>query len=161
MLTEGAYDPAVHLSMGDVAVDNTNQPTLLRIAIKQSKTDTFCRGVNLFVGRTQSVLCLVAAVLDYLCIRGTSPGPLFILAGGCQLTQARFAEEVCNALSRAVDRSQYCTHCFRIGAVTTVAAKGIEDLLIKTLGWWESTAYLQYVRVPRSQLTGVSSQLAL
>ena len=158
---EREYDPEVHLSMGDVAVDDTGQPTLLRVVIKRSKTDPFRKGVNLFVGRTQSVLCPVAAVLDYLCIRGTNPGPLFIFADGRPLTRARFAEEVRSVLSRAgVDQSQYCTHSFRIGAATTAAAKGIEDSLIKTLGRWESAAYLQYVRIPRSQLTHVSSRLA-
>ena len=33
--------------------------------------------------------------------------------------------------------------------------------MIKTLGRWESVAHLQYVRMPREQLFGVSSQLAV
>ena len=36
----------------------------------------------------------------------------------------------------------------------TVAARGIEDHIIKTLGRWESVAYLQHVKIPRSQLAG-------
>ena len=40
------------------------------------------------------------------------------------------------------------------------AAQGIEDSVIKTLGRWESAAYLRYVRIPRAQLTGYSCILS-
>ncbi len=73
-----AYDPEVHLRVEDVAIDKPSHPSLLRIRIKQSKTDPFRRGVDLFVGRTFSVLCPVAAVLDYLSVRGMSPGPVYV-----------------------------------------------------------------------------------
>lgn len=62
--------------------------------------------------------------------------------------------------SAGVDQQKYCGHSFRIGAATTAAARGIEDSVIKTLGRWESVAYLQYVRIPREQLSGVTCQLA-
>ena len=92
--------------------------------------------------------------------QGQKPGPLFLFEDGRPLTRARFADEVRRALSFAgIDQSQYCTHSFRIGAATTAAAKGIEDSIIKTLGRWESAAYLQYVRISRSQLVGVLSRL--
>lgn len=55
-----------------------------------------------------------------------------------------------------VDVSQYSGHSFQIGAATTAAAVGIEDSLIKTLGRWESSTYLLYVRVPREHLAGVA-----
>ena len=61
--------------------------------------------------------------------------------------------------SAGVDQQNYCGHSFRIGAATTAAAKGIEDSVIKSLGRWESIAYLQYVRIPRCQLTSYSSVL--
>ena len=158
--TEKVYDPSVHLSVGDIAVDDARWPSLLRVTIKQSKTNPFQKCFNLFVGQTNSVLCPVAAVLDFLCVRGKKPGPLFIWADGRPLTRSCFAEEIRNALSQAgVVQSRYCTHSFRIVAATTAAVKGMEDPLIKTLGRWESTAYLQYVRIPRSQLSVVSNRL--
>ena len=61
--------------------------------------------------------------------------------------------------SAGVDQQKYCGHSFRIGAATTAAAKGVEDSIIKTLGRWESVAYLQYVQIPRNQLTNYSSVL--
>ena len=76
------------------------------------------------------------------------------------LTRPRFAAAVRSALKKVgVDQSKYCTHSFRIGAATTAAARGIEDSVIKTLGRWESLAYLQYVRILRERLTGYSKQL--
>ena len=154
------YDPAVHLSVQDVAVDNSSTPSLLRVTIKQSKTDPFRKGVDLYVGKTSAPTCPVAAVLNYLMVRGTAPGPLFLYQDGRKLTRQRFSEAVRGALASAgFDHSKYCTHSFRIGAATTAAAKGIEDAVIKTLGRWESLAYLQYVRIPREQLVGYTRRL--
>ena len=65
------------------------------------------------------------------------------------LTRLRFVEAIRAALSAAgVDESKYNGHSFRIGAATTAAAKGFEDLAIKTLGRWRSVAYLDYIRTP-------------
>ena len=159
--SDHGFDPTVHLGVGDIAIDNPDCPSMLRIKIKQSKTDPFRKGVDLFVGRTVSSLCPVAAMLDYLMARGMEPGALFRFRDGRLLTRQRFASAVRDCLARAgVDQSRYCTHSFRIGAATTAAAKGIEDAVIKTLGRWESLAYLQYVRIPRERLVGISSRLA-
>lgn len=38
---EREFDPDVHLSFRDVAIDDLNQPTLMQVTIKQSKTDHF------------------------------------------------------------------------------------------------------------------------
>ena len=106
--TETAYDPAVHLGVLDLAVDDAAQPTCLRLTIKQSKMDPFRKGVNRYVGRGQANLCLVAAVLGFLSVRGSTPGPLFVFEDGRPLTRARFAREVQVALSAAgVDQSKY------------------------------------------------------
>ena len=77
-----SYDPGAHLCYADVAIDNTRNPKLLRIRIKQSKTDPFQRGIHLFVGRTGSELCPVAALQDYTQCRGASPGLLFKFSSG-------------------------------------------------------------------------------
>ena len=75
---ESVYTQATHLSWGDVATDSRDKPSMLRVHLKRSKYDQFGRGVDVFVGRTGNVLCPVAAVLAYLAVRGSSPGPLFI-----------------------------------------------------------------------------------
>ena len=158
--SDKGYDSAIHLSVGDIAVDNPSAPTVMRVLIKQSKTDPFRKGVHLFVGRTSSEVCPVAAMLKYLVARGREEGPLFKFRDGRPLTRQRLVEALRAALTRVgLDQSKYCGHSFRIGAATTAAAKGIEDSIIQTLGRWRSLAYLQYVRIPRDQLANYSRVL--
>ena len=159
--SDTAYDPSMHLNFSDVAVDDPSSPAVIKVTIKQSKTDPFRKGVDLFVGKTNTDLCPVKALLKYLVVRGTQEGPLFSFQDGRLLTRQRFVEEVCKALQQAgIDQSRYCGHSFRIGAATTAAARGMEDSVIKTLGRWRSLAYLDYVRIPRDQLAQYSCLLS-
>ena len=160
MPDDSSYDPAVHLSVGDIAISDSRTQSAIPIRIKQSKTDPFKKGIDLFVGRTSSQLCPVSALLEYLRIQDSGPGPLFQYQEGHALTRARFASEVHSVLGKVgVDQSKYGTHSFGIGAATTAATRGIEDSVLKTLGWWESLAYLQYVHIPRVRLMQYSRQL--
>ena len=155
--SEAQYDPGANLCVDDVAVDQKESPTVIRVSIKQSKTDPFRRGVDLFLGKSGTDLCPVVAILNYLVVRGVTPGPLFLYRDGRFLTRQRFVVAVRGALQEAgIDQSKYCGHSFRIGAATTAASRGMEDSIIKTLGRWESQAYLQYVRIPREQLASYS-----
>ena len=100
-------------------------------------------------------------MLDYLNMRGMSAGPLFKFEDGRQLTHQQFVDELCKGLKlTGIYQEKYCGHSFRSGAATTAAARGVEDSIIKTLGRWESLAYLRYVQISRSQLAGISSVLA-
>ena len=156
---DSAYDRAVHLSGGDVRVDNTTDPQYLEVHIKASKTDSFHHGVSIYLGRSQADLCPVSEVLTYMVLRGASPGPFFF-ADGRYLTRDRFVLSVRAALRmQEVDDSRYSGHSFRIGAATTVALRGLLDFLIKTLGRWERSAYTVYIRTPRETLCSVSRSL--
>ena len=102
----------------------------------------------------------MATLLDFLRARGTAPGLLFTFEDGRLLTRQCFVDLVRDALQKAgIPREKYCGHSFRIGAATTVAAKGVEDCVIQTSGRWESLAYLRYVHLPREQLAGYSTLL--
>ena len=50
------YDPSVHLSVQDIAADDLKSLSVLHVMIKQSKTDPFRKGVDLFIGKTGSPL---------------------------------------------------------------------------------------------------------
>ena len=161
LATEAGYDEGAHLSFQDISVDSLTNPQHLQVRLKSSKTDPFRTGVDVFVGRTNSSLCPVAAVLAYLARRGPRPGPLFFFANGKPLTRPRFVTEVKQALAQAgVDSSGYSGHSFRSGAATTAAQRGIGDATIKMLGRWKSNAYQLYVKTPRQQLAQVSKLLA-
>ena len=74
MLSQDDYNPYAHLSYNDVAVDNHTAPTLLTLQLKQSKTDPFRAGVTLTLGKTDTGVCPVTALMPYLAIRGPQKG---------------------------------------------------------------------------------------
>ena len=71
------YDPSVHLSFSDVAIDNAESRNITSLDIKHSKTDQGAVGVHVILGRTHNDLCPVSALLVYLARRGNTPGALF------------------------------------------------------------------------------------
>lgn len=155
------FDEGAHLMFRDITVDSTQNPQVLKVRLKASKTDPFRTGINIFVGRTDNELCPVSAVLAYMTRRGAGSGPLFQFQDGTPLTQTRFVVEIRKALAAAgVDCRPYSGHSFRIGAATTAAERGVGDTTIKTLGRWKSSAYQAYVRLQRSHLAEISRCLA-
>lgn len=154
------YDPDGHLSLSDIAIDSRESPTLVQVNIKQSKTDPFRKGVRLCLGKTGLDICPVDAILAYIRVRWSRPGPLFVYRDGSYLTRQRFGGAFAKALSKAgIDDRGFTTHSFRIGAATTAKAAGISDVHIKMLGRWKSDAYQLYVRTPREQLAKLSKHL--
>ncbi len=156
------YDPEGHLSEGDVSLDSQNEPSVVRVHVKTSKTDPFRQGVYVYLGRTANELCPVAAVAAYLAVRGRRPGPFFRFVTGAPLSRELFVTHIRTALRQYenIDVNNYSGHSFRIGAATAAAAAGIEDSTIKTLGRWQSSAYQLYVRIPRESLAEVSRKLS-
>ena len=159
--SDAAYDATTHLSYGDVRVDSDRAPQYLTVRLKCSETDPFRKGVTVYLGRSRVDLCPVGAVLSYMVQRGEAPGPFFTFEDGKALTRERFVAALRRALMTAgLDCSAYAGHSFRIGAATTAAQLGIQDSLIQTLGRWQSTAYMLYVRTPRETLCAVARTLA-
>ena len=158
---EGAYDPTAHLSFSDVAVNDAKTPSVISILIKQSKTDQGREGTRVVIGKTGDDLCPVSALLSYLSLRGSNPGPLFRWQNGTALTKPRFVSEVRLALTAAnLPAKDFAGHSFRIGATTTSATAGLDDSTIQTLGRWKSASYLLYIRMEPQQLASVSSSLS-
>ena len=148
-----AFDPAVHLAWGDMAVDDMQSPSSVRIFLKHSKCDQFGRGVSVFLGRTSNSLCPVMSILAYVARRGDSPGAFFRFQSGAPLTKARFVAHLRDALLEiGMPYQSYSGHSFRIGAATAAARAGIPDSTIQALGRWSSMAFLVYIRTPRDQL---------
>ena len=153
------FDPTVHLTVNDIQADSLVNPCSFRIYIKCSKTDPFRQGCYVFIGSGKQDLCPVRALVHYLHLRGSTPGPLFLLSDGTPLSRLWLASSVRSILSSADVPGQFTGHSFRIGAATSAAAHGIPDHLIKTLGRWSSDAYQLYIRTPLSTILGMASQL--
>ena len=119
-------------------------------------------GVTIHLGRTDSVLCPVAALMAYLVVRGKGKGPLFRFEDGRPLTRPRLVTAVRDALKSAgFQPDLYSGHSFRIGAATTAAAFGVPVDVIKALGRWKSEAYQLYVTLPSDELSQISKKLAV
>lgn len=157
----GANHTDYILSPSDISVDSHYNPRLLTIHLRRSKTDPFGAGCVVYLGRTDTIPCPVAAILSYLSKRPSTPGPLFLFQDGTPLTRATLVSQVRQALVLAgINGSHYSGHSFRIGAATAAAEAGYSDSFIQTLGRWKSAAFISYIRTSPAQLATVAPVLA-
>ena len=106
--------------------------------------------MKVYIGRTGDMLCPVAAVLYFMASRGYSEGPFFRFSNGQPLTKAKLTDHIQQALcSLGLPYQDFTGHSFRIGTATMAANAGLEDSVIRTLGRWNSSAFLVYIRTPR------------
>lgn len=89
------------LTPQDVAVDDRDHPTLVRIHFRGSKTDPFRHGVDIYLGCTNKDLCPVGALLAFFAVHPNKQGPLFIYANRTPLTREKLVEAVHQALQQA------------------------------------------------------------
>ena len=128
--------------------------------ILASKRDQFRQGSQVVLGATGSDLCPVAALLDYLSLRGDVAGPLFIQQNGLPLHWSLFVQKVQVALTATgLTGTNFNSHSFRIGAATAAGVAGVPEATIKVLGRWKSGTYQQYIRPSAGDLAQVSTQL--
>ena len=146
------------LQVSDVSIDSRDNPQVLTIFLRKSKTDQFGQGSQIHLGRTGDVLCPVSA---NLAVRPNTPGPLFIFENGSPLSRRQLVNSLRTALREAgVDASHFAGHSFRIRAATSAARAGINDSTIKTLGRWKSEAFHTYIRQRSDDLASASALLA-
>ena len=93
-----SFDPSCHLTPADVSVDSRKAPQMVRVAIRQSKTDPFRRGAKISLGKSGNKLCPVSALLVYLARRGSSKGPL-IFSDVSPLSRQRLVSYLRESLS--------------------------------------------------------------
>ena len=102
------FDESCQLSFSSILVDNRSNPQQLRISIKQSNTDPFRKGVNIFLGTTGDSIRLAKGILPYLAIKGDRKGPLLILKDGRNLTQQ--LSSICNKMALVFDSTKSCNN---------------------------------------------------
>ena len=159
--TGKSFDASIHLSWGDVAINDPRNPRAIKVRLRRSKTDQFGNGVDVIVGRTGDDLCPVAAVAAFMARRGNAAGPFFRFPDGSPLTKAKFIGFLRGAVGElGLPADQFAGHSLRIGAATTAAQVGFEDSTIMTLGRWNSAAYLRYIRTPETTLAAATARLS-
>ena len=148
-----------HLEVRDIEVDSATSPTCMRVRIKASKTDPFCKRCFVHIGLGAPPLCAVQSMMLYLGHWGNSPGPLFLLQSGKPLTRSVLTSWLCNILAAAGIPGNFSSHSFRIRAATVAARNGIPDHQIQTLGHWSSNAFQLYMHSPVDVLASLSARL--
>ena len=87
---------------------------------------------------------------------------MFLNRSARPLFKSAFIKKLRSILAAlGVPQDHYAGHSFRIGAVTSVALAGVEDMTIQLLGRWQSTAFLRYFRTPPNMLASLSPILAV
>ena len=66
--TISGFEDSKHLAWGDVAIDDVHNPQSLRVHLKRSKTDQLCKSVDVYIGKTDGLLCPVMAVMAYMAL---------------------------------------------------------------------------------------------
>ena len=92
----GPFNPEVHLTFQDITFHPDMQsPSLMRVRIKQSKTDPFRQGCTLTKAKSTLPICSVMAMKDYI-LQAQPPAshPLFMFSkSGLWLTRSRLTKE--------------------------------------------------------------------
>ena len=103
--------------------------------------------ITIKIRARNSPLCPVAALANYLHVRGNTPGPLFRTSRNTPLTTYAFSKTFKATLNHSnLDPTLYKAHSFRIGAATSCAQKGVPFDVIRRLGRWKSDAFIHYIR---------------
>ena len=108
-------------------MDSWENPQLLQVRLKVSKTDPFQAGVDVFVGTLGNGLCPIAAVHH-----GRSRS--WPLTQVSPLSRPRFVVELKKALSAAGwTVSHTWATALEVGQLTTAVMQGLEDSTIKEM----------------------------
>lgn len=115
------------------------------VRIRRFKTDVFGHGVWLLLNRVGGILCPVASVSGYLELRFSATAfPSH--KNGAPLTRFQFPSVFSKCLSAlGLDKKEFGTHLFCIGAATEAARVDLPDGDIRKIGRWRSTCYASYV----------------
>ena len=101
-----------------------------------------------------NAICALTALLALRCLTPTMPesAPLFSLPGGYVLTYDDVRAHVkWSAAAAGLDPDKCSTHSYRSGGASHLLAAGVPPDIIKALGRWRSSCFLDYA-VPSVEL---------
>ena len=138
------------LQLSHIQLPNTqNEPTHIIINMQNNK---HAQGTPMPITITTQKdisICPVKALINYLHLRGTQPGPLFILHDGRSVPSYVFTTTLKECIATmGLDPQQYTSHSFRIGGASFAHQHNFSDIQLQRLGRWKSSAYRRYIRCP-------------
>ena len=106
-------------------------------------------------------LCPVTALRQYLQDRPSGEGPIFITISKLPITRLQVVSFLKKCLQQCdLPPHKYSTHAFRTGRCTDLANSKVPDSIIKKLGRWKSDAYHTYVRPTNITVTNPSDPMS-
>ena len=151
------------MRMGEVTVSKHHQVSLflsqitlsstqIIISIKHFKHNSSLKPVDIpLLRQTNSQICPLYHMSQYLLVRGFQPGPLFAFPSNSPVPRAFFAKQLKLLLTfSGMDTSRYKGHSFRIGGASYLADMGYTDSQIRLIGRWETNAFIRYIRSTRA-----------
>ena len=138
------------ISISDISCYG-NPVSKVVIRIRASKNDQAGQGASVILVRgDQQETCPVSAILGFLAIRPSQPGPLFIHYDRSPLSSVQFAVMLKKSVEVAgLNPFFFSPHSFRIGAATSAAVGGSSLEEIKVMGRWRSECVRGYIRSDR------------
>ena len=155
------FDPDFTLLDGDIRSVEGVEGRSLQVAVKAPKEDKAGKVIIVDVYQTDSSICPVKAFVKWDKFRLREAGqPLFRFNSGEPLTGRRFNEIVRERLKGFVGdvHKLFSSHSFRAGAASMMATLGYSDEDIKAVGRWNSRAFLEYVKLPRTRRIEVAKK---
>ena len=140
-------DGVVSLEFNQIQINSL----FLTLSITHFKHNKAQRPILLKIFRQDDQsICPVFAMLNYMNVRPNVDGPLFCFPDGKAITRNFFTKNLKSCLTCCgMDTKQYSSHSFRIGGASYLASLGLSDTQIKTMGRWDSYAFLRYIRNQR------------
>lgn len=155
----GSYDPEFTLLGSDVVIKpldhHGERSSTIQVLLKSPKEDRIGRGKIIDVYQNGGPICPVRAMQRWLRLRTFSEGtaPMFRFEDGSCLTGRELNCLLKQFLGKHLDYEQgrFSSHSFRAGMATLLGTLGFRDEDIKALGRWSSSAYLEYLKLPRTR----------
>lgn len=143
------FDSKKHVCIEDIQINK--KQNFFKLFLKQSKTDRFSNGVNVYIGCSGTVTCAYCSLLDYLESRPSwkLQEPLFQITKGLPLRKNYLINATKLALSGlGMNPKLFGGHSYRCGSATSASKKKFNEWELKLLGRWRSSVYTTYLRKP-------------
>jgi len=151
IMAKSTTDTTRPLQLQDIVLQPKVNPSSCFITLRQSKNSAVSQTIHITKRpNLPTAHCPVAAIAQYLLLRGSHEGMFFMLQCKRPLTKHAFNILLARTITcLGLDPSRYKAHSFRIGAATTAALHGVTDEKIQLLGRWKSNAFRKYIRIPQ------------
>ena len=135
------------LQFQDISFGGTSTNQTVTVTFKTYKHNTTGTAHMISFSRGHTVHDPVQSLLKFTKLRGNKPGPLFCMLSGDAVKRHAFDTVLHKTLKFCrLDSTRYKGHSFRIGAASYRSEQGDTDSQIRSLGRWNSNAFLKYIR---------------